>query len=132
MKLLSIIKYIKDIDWNAFWSVRKNAMKQYYIENRWKYKVLLPCALLVFIIGNVWVIGIDVFQEEWDKFGSPYDYQSQYVKTKYCTIARIKLLEWHFSDDNFIANFLKNKQKQYYEESKHIIPADDLALDLME
>lgn len=108
----------------------KQRLKQVWRENRCKF-YLAVLMLIVGLLLQVVVIAWDTLDQEWEKVGSPYDIQMEYQATTIFTNIRIKLMKAGFSDDNWLSNYLKEKQKQFYESVKIKVPEDDLVIDFM-
>ncbi len=72
-----------------------------------------------------------ILQDEWRRWGSPYNIKDEYRHSLICNHFRSRLRIIGFSDENIISSFLKKKQKQYLEIIKTKVPEDDLVLDIL-
>jgi hypothetical protein len=61
----------------------------------------------------------------WRELGCPYDIKKEYLDNNLYTTIREKLVEYGFSDDNFISNLIKDRQLVLIQAIEQKIPADD-------
>ena len=101
----------------------KNFMKGFVI-----YGLL---AFILLVVSSIIVNYNAIMARKCKDFESEYDVARDIVKIMYSSTHRGRMLQYVFSNENFLLDYMKNRELRYYEKIKVKLPKDDFLLDLI-